>query len=460
MTDPTRLDIAAAAAAMRAGELTASALLQAYLERIDRHDRRLNAFITVTARAAETQAQAADARLRAGRPLSPLDGIPIALKDNIDVAGVVTTNGMRREVVAQEDAPVAHRLRAAGAVLLGKLNMHEGALGGTTDNPHHGRAHNPWAHDHTPGGSSGGSGAAVAARLCAAALGTDTLGSVRLPAHYCGVCGLKATTGLISTRGVMPLSYALDHVGPLTRTVRDLAAMTAVMAGPDPVSPESVAPPDGWSAGAGSPQSPAGLRIGVLRNFDAEAMDEAVREAFAAALARLRRLGAEVVEVALDGYAPTPMRLAGVLISEAEAAFALDDELKATPDMASDAFKQMVAFGRDAPAWKLVRAQRRAAEAGAAGRRLFDEVDLLVSPTAPQVAFRFDAGARDDQADFTALANYARAPAVSVPSGFTADGLPLGLQLIAPPFAEARLLGAAAAFEADAALDLAPPAYP
>jgi len=459
MTDLTLLDVTAAAAALRAGDCTASELLQAYLARIDQYEPRLNAFITLTAAAAETQAQAADTRLRAGRPLSPLDGVPVALKDNIDVAGVVTSNGMQRHVVAAADAPAAHRLRAAGAVLLGKLNLHEGALGATTDNPHHGRTHNPWAHDHTPGGSSGGSGAAVAARLCAAALGTDTLGSVRVPAAYCGVAGLKATTGLISTRGVMPLSFGLDHVGPLARSVRDLALLTTVLAGFDPASPESLPAPDSWTAGGGAPQSPAGLRIGVLANFAVGETTPAASDGFAAALQRLRRLGAEIVELALPGYEPGRMRLAGVLISEAEAAFALGEELQTSPEMASAAFRDMVAFGRDAPAWKLVRAQRALAEAGVACRALFDEVDLLASPTTPQAAFRFDAPVPDSQADFTALANIARCPAVSLPSGLTPDGLPLGLQLMAPPFAEARLLGAAAAFEADAALALTPPAY-
>ena len=182
MSDPTALTIAEAAAALRAGSLSAKALFDAYLARIKRHDRALNCFITVLAAAARKAAMEADRRRAEGALRSPLDGIPIGLKDNIDAAGAPTTNGMYWRRIPDEDAPVVARLRQAGAEIVGKLNMHEGAFGATTDNPHHGRTHNPWRHGYTPGGSSGGSAAAVAARLCAAALGTDTMGSVRLPA--------------------------------------------------------------------------------------------------------------------------------------------------------------------------------------------------------------------------------------------------------------------------------------
>ena len=193
MTDLTELDITAAGEALAAGDFSAEDLLRAYLARIEQYEAGMNCFITLLADSALGQARAADARRRTDERLSPLDGIPIALKDNIDLAGVPTTNGMVRFRTPDRDAAVTQRLRDAGAVLIGKANMHEGALGATTNNPHHGAAQNPWRPGFTPGGSSGGSAAAVSARFCAGALGTDTMGSVRLPASYCGLAGLKAT---------------------------------------------------------------------------------------------------------------------------------------------------------------------------------------------------------------------------------------------------------------------------
>ncbi len=455
--DPAILDASAAGAAMRAGSLTPSELLAACLARIDALDGRFNCFVLRLDEAARAAAAEADARFGAHRPRSALDGIPVALKDNIDMAGRVTGNGMDRHVVAREDAPLVARLRAAGAVIVGKLNMHEGALGGTTDNPHHGPTRNPWDPARTPGGSSGGSGAAVAARLVPVAIGTDTMGSVRLPAAYCGVAGLKPTTGLVSTRGIVPLSYRLDHAGPLARSVRDLARVTAILAGADPRSPESVPAPDGWQAGEGAPASLQGCRIGVPDYLDTVDLENAVGEAFAAALEVLKSLGARISRVDLGGYDPAPMRRAGLLLSEAEAAHAMAAELEARPAQASSSFRRMLAYGRDAPAGRLVAAQRRIEAAGLRLRQAFDAVDLLVSPTAPQVAFPHGGRAPDNQADLMAIANFGRCPALSLPCALSPDGLPVGLQLTAAPWREAPLLGAAATLEAALGLDLVPP---
>ncbi|MDP6344069.1 MAG: amidase [Alphaproteobacteria bacterium] len=454
MSDLTLLGIEAAAAGLAAGEFTAEDLLTAYLARIEAREPALNCFITPMPELAVEQARASDLRRRDGRGLSPLDGLPIALKDNIHVAGVPTSNGMARYRTPGRDAEVVRRLKAAGAVLLGKLNMHEGALGGTTDNHHHGPTHNPWRQGHTPAGSSGGSGAAVAARLCIAALGTDTLGSVRLPAAYCGVGGFKATTGLVSTRGVVPLSYQLDHVGPLCRSVHDLRAVLAVLAGPDRDSPESVHPHGALEPTAGDL---AGAKVAVLPNVATSAVEDGVRARFEEAVTVLHGLGARLVEVELPEFDAIRARLAGFLISEAEAAFALDDILTRRPECLSRDFWQMLQYGREAPAWRLVAAQRRVAEAGLAVRHLFEEIDFLISPTAPQTAFAFDRPAPVDQADFTQLANYGRCPAISLPCGLSADDLPVGLQIMAPPFADGRLLAVAETVEAALPAMPAPP---
>lgn len=457
--DPTRLDITDASAALRTGAVTPTALLNGYLDRIARYDGRLNAFIALLDERARRAAAAADRRLAAGSLLSPIDGIPIALKDNIDIAGVNTSNGMARNAIAAESAPLVVRLEAAGAIVVGKLNMHEGALGGTTNNPHHGATHNPWRRGHTPGGSSGGSGAAVAARLVAGAVGTDTLGSVRLPAAYCGACGLKPTAGLISTRGIAPLSYALDNAGPLARSVRDLALLTAAMAGVDAFSPGSVAAPEGWTAGDGAPASLSEVRVAIPDFVDEVETAPAVRDGFAAAVDCLIDLGAKVATAKVEGYAPTRMRRHGFLISEVEGAHALSAELDSTPASFSPDFRRMLEYGRGVPVQRYLQAQRETAEAGVRLRRLFERFDLVATPTAPQLAFAFDAVPPANQADFTAIANYAGCPAISLPCAISADGLPVGLQLMARPFAEAVLLGAAAAIEQALALDLEPSGY-
>jgi aspartyl-tRNA(Asn)/glutamyl-tRNA(Gln) amidotransferase subunit A len=447
MGDATTLDVGQAAAALRQGSLSAGDLLEAYLERVGRLDAELNCFVTLDAAGARQAAAASDERRRSGHLLSPLDGIPLALKDNIDVAGLPTSNGTKLLRLAAEDAEVARRLRQAGAVLLGKLNMHEGALGGTTDNPHFGPTHNPWRQGLTPGGSSGGSAAAVAARLTAAALGSDTMGSVRLPASYCGVSGLIVTAGLISNRGVVPLGYGLDRVGPICRSVGDLQLLLAVLAGFDARSPESLAAPAGWSAAAAERHDLSGLRLGRLENFATVEQETSVRSGFAAALEVAQGLGAELIDLRLSDFDPARTRRAGLLLVEAEAAYALGEDLAAAPENFSDDFRAALRYGGEAPAWRLVKAQRAVAEAGAALRRLFAEVDMLVSPTTPQAAFSFTAAPPDNQAEFTAVANFAGCPALSLPSGLSAEGLPLGLHLMAPPWGEGQLLAAAGALQ-------------
>jgi len=440
-------DLTEAASALRSGEITAERLLDQHLQTIELRQPQLNGFVTLDEAGARVQARASAARHHAGEPLSMLDGIPIALKDNIDVAGLPTSNGTAELRPATDDAEVTTRLRAAGAVLLGKLNMHECALGATTDNPHHGPTHNPWRAGYTPGGSSGGCGAAVAAGLVLAALGTDTLGSVRLPAAYCGIVGLKATMGLISTRGVVPLSPSLDHIGPLCRSVRDSSLLLALLAGEDIGHAGSVAAPPGWSPEPQARDSLQGLRIGVLDQAWTAELAEEVTAGFARAEKVLQNLGATLVPLPLPELAPGTLQRPALLVVEAEGADALAEPLRQTPNAFSDGLKLMLAYGHDAPAERLIQAQRLMAEAGMAVRQALKQVDLIASPTAPQTAFAFTDPVPINQACLTMLANISGCPAITLPCGVAPSGLPLALQLIARPFDEAELLGAAQILE-------------
>ena len=409
-------------------------------------------------------ADAADQRRRSGRVRGPLDGIPIAIKDNIDVAGVATTAGIeaRRNHVALSDATVIAKLKAAGAVILGKLNMHEAAHGGTTANEAYGFCHNPHRSGLTPGGSSGGSGAALAAGLCAGALGTDTLGSIRIPASFCGIAGLKPTQGLVSTTGVVPLAWTLDHVGPMARSVTDLALMLEVVAGPDAADPFSRLRQGDQQSLFQIPQSLRGLRIGRLSDLNAFAADTvhpAISAAYELALTRLANLGATIIDVALAGYQHNSIRPKAMLVIEADLAVFYAKALEQNPLGFSQTFRDGVAFGQQqsapklAAAFDLIRSVRPIANA------LFAEVDALATPTTPCPAFGFKEmipktltalTMPKTLTAFTGFANFAGAPAVSVPMGLTSDKLPMGLQIIARPWADATALQIAAAYELDA----------
>jgi aspartyl-tRNA(Asn)/glutamyl-tRNA(Gln) amidotransferase subunit A len=451
---PHELGVVELAAAFARGELTSRQATEAYLARIDKQDAALNAYLHVTAHAALDAATASDARRAAGQVLGPLDGVPIAIKDNIDVAGVPTTAGIavRRGRLAHGDAFVVERLKKAGVVILGKLNMHAAALGATNANEAFGNCHNPHRHGYTPGGSSGGSGAAVAAGLCAAALGTDTLGSVRIPASYCGVVGIKPTYGLVSTRGTVPLSWTLDHVGPLARNVADLGLLLDVMVGFDAESPESRPRTTGDTRYAG-PYSRRldGLVIGRVVGLDAVSLQPGVVAAFDRAIETLRTLGATIIDVRLEGYDFTPLRLQALLAVEAECAVVHGDDLAADPDGFSETFRTFVGWGARQPAHKLAAAYRAVADVQLVVRRALARAPVLALPTAPHEAFAFADPVPHVQADLTSIANMARVPAISVPMGRGDTGLPVGLQLLAGEFQDALVMRVAAAYEAAAA---------
>jgi aspartyl-tRNA(Asn)/glutamyl-tRNA(Gln) amidotransferase subunit A len=458
----------------RGGAARPSEATEAHLARIAALDEQIGAYVTVTRERALAAAGAADERYRAGRPRGPLDGVPVAIKDVFCTRGIRTTCGSRilEGFVPPYDATPVARLAAAGAVILGKTNMDEFAMGSSTEHSAFKLTRNPWDLARVPGGSSGGSAAAVAADLAVAALGTDTGGSVRQPAAFCGVVGLKPTYGRVSRYGLVAFASSLDHVGPITRNVHDTALVLQAVAGVDPRDSTSVdAPvPDYVAALA---EGVAGLRLGVAREYFTDGMDPEVERAVRAAIERLRGLGAAVEEVSLP---TTDYGLAVYYIvapAEASSNLARYDGVK---------YGLRAAGGRDLVEME---SRTRAAGFGAEVKRrimlgtyalsagyydayygraqkvrtlvkrdfaaAFARVDLLVAPTTPGVAFKH--GEKEDPLAmylndvFTVGADLAGLPAVSVRCGFSASGLPIGLQLIGRPFDEARVLRAAHAYE-------------
>lgn len=424
--------VAGLAELFRARAVTPSEATEVYLARIERLNPSLGAVTALDAEGARAAAEASAARWRDGEALSDLDGVPIAVKANIALAGLPWTSGIGayRGRLPARDAETVERLRAAGAVILGALNMHEGALGATTDNLAYGRCHNPYRHGWTPGGSSGGSGAAVAAGLCAAALGTDTMGSVRIPSAYCGVFGFKPARGFIATLGVEPLSWTYDHVGVHARSIQD----TRLLA----------------EAASGQPlalKAPAGP-IAVL-DFEGQVeVEPAVAAAFAATVEAARVAGLEVVALRLPDYDFSRLRRAGLLVCEAEGAVIHATALAEDPEGFSPEFKGLLNWGANQPAIKLARAYRDLAQAVAEVETRLAPFSALLTPTAPQTAFAFDQGAPANQADFTALAAFTGAPAVAFPTGLSPDGLPLSGQIVSrdPAVALALAETLAAAF--------------
>lgn len=443
-------------ALLRGGGTSAVEMVEAVLARIEALEPGINAYITVAADQALADARRCDAELAAGRDRGPLHGIALAVKDLCDTAGLRTTAGSRilADRVPEEDAEIVSRLRAAGAVVVGKTNLNEFACGVTTTNPHYGDTANPWDLARTAGGSSGGSAAALTAGMCTVAVGTDTGGSIRIPAALCGVVGLKPTYGRVSCRGIMPLSWEQDHAGPMTRSVWDAAAMLNVMAGYDPGDPATLRVPvpdyvDGLEGGAD------GLRIGVDRDLALGGIGAEVRAAFEAALDVLAGLGARVVDVRVpalqEGNAPA------LIIWGAEAAAVHAEWLRARPEDYDPAVRYRLEWGLELPGIEVARAQRARRRLQRDVELLFDEVDLLATPACALAAPPRDAGSVVvDGAEvevlpaltrFSRVFNLLGLPAISVPCGFTAEGLPLGLQLVGAPLDEVRVLRAAYAYE-------------
>jgi aspartyl-tRNA(Asn)/glutamyl-tRNA(Gln) amidotransferase subunit A len=458
------------AAALAARRVSSAELTRAFLERIAQAQAGLNAFITVDPERSLAQARAADARIARGEG-GPLTGIPVAHKDLFCAKGWLTTCGSRMlaNFVAPYDSYVVERFDRAGAVLLGKTNMDEFAMGSSSESSHYGPVRNPWNPAYVPGGSSGGSAAAVAARLAPCATGTDTGGSIRQPAALCGVSGLKPTYGLVSRYGMIAFASSLDQGGPFARSAADLALLLDAMVGYDPRDSTSLERPKVDSAGE-LERPLAGLRIGLPREYFGAGMDDDVRRAVEGAIAELRKLGARSVKVALPNaglavpayYVIAPAeassnlsRYDGVRYGHRAAAYAdLTDMYRKTRAEGFGAeVKRRILVGTyvlshgyyDAYYLQALRVRRLIAQDFTAA---FKDCDVILGPTSPTAAFRIGEKISDPvkmylNDIYTTAANLAGLPAMSIPCGFGAAGLPMGLQLVGDYFAEARLLSLA-----------------
>ena len=450
MSDPALdVGIAQARRAIAAGELSPVGLTEACLRRIDQHNEQLNVFRTVSAELALEQAGRVEDAARRGDPLGPLAGIPVALKDNIEVAGLPMTASTPclSDHVAGTDAPVWERLRDAGAVLLGKLHMSEWAIGGTAQNAHYGPCRNAWDPERVSGGSSGGSGVAVAADMALATLGTDTGGSARIPAALGGVCAIRGSAGRVSNRGSVPVAWTFDAICPMARRAEDAAAVLAVVAGYDEDDVGSVeAEVDDYVGGL--TRGAEGLRIGLLNGYWIEDPSPAVGDAVRQAAAAFEGLGARVEEVELGGHAEAFELTAELVL--AEAAWFHRHRLRDTPEVfAADVRIRLergaaVTGPRYGHGRQRQRAWRRRVLQALAGR------DFLLAPACGIPAPRIS---DSDPLEMTAvLTRYismwvlSRTPVMAVPCGFS-EGLPIGMQLIGKPFAEATLLRAAHAYQ-------------
>ena len=468
--------IASLAESVRSGRVKARELTEAYLDRVARLDGALGTYLLVDAAGARRKADAVDRSLAAGDPVGPLAGVPIALKDIFVTKGLETTCASRilRGFVPPFESTVSQRLADAGTVMLGKLNMDEFAMGSSNENSSRGPVRNPWSLAHVPGGSSGGSAAAVAASLCAGSLGTDTGGSIRQPAALCGIVGMKPTYGRVSRYGVIAFASSLDHPGPFGRTVDDVATLLEIIAGPDPRDATSVPAPVGRYRAAVK-AGVAGLRIGVPAEYFGAGMDPEIDAAVRAAIDELGRAGATIVPLSLPHtkYAIATYYL--ICTAEAASNLARYDGVKygyRAPDVRSleelytrtrgEGFglepKRRIMLGTyvlrsgyyDAYYGHALKARRKVADDFTAA---FAACDAIVTPTSPIPAFKFGEKTADPLQMYladvmTVAANLAGVPALSQCCGFTKAGLPIGLQVIGRPLDEEMVFRVAGAYEA------------
>jgi aspartyl-tRNA(Asn)/glutamyl-tRNA(Gln) amidotransferase subunit A len=465
--NPLDLDIVGAAEKVSTGELSPVDLVEACLSRIEKIAD-TNTFITVNADQARSVAAATASLIASGYKIGPLHGIPIALKDNIGVAGQLTTAGsaVLADHRPDRDAHVVQRLRAAGAIIIGKTNMHEFAWGGTSANPHFGFVKNPWDTTRMPGGSSGGSGVAVATGACFGALGTDTGGSIRLPSSLNGITGVRPTIGRVSNSGVIPLAWSMDTVGPMARSARDCALMLGVLAGHDPSDTGSsvIAVPD-YSAAVRTPRID-GLRIGLIEDYSLTHVQPSVSRALETALETLTRQGAALRDVRVDDIDGNIS--AQLTVEAAEPSAYHQRNLRERPADYGDDVRLLLQAGELLPAVHYLQAQRYRALLRTQMLAALDIVDVIACPTVPftatalgEVSVIIEEGNPEDMLSaimqFTGLPSLTGLPAMSVPCGFDVHGLPIGMQLIGRPYAEATLLKVAAAFQEQTAFHLERP---
>jgi aspartyl-tRNA(Asn)/glutamyl-tRNA(Gln) amidotransferase subunit A len=451
------LTLVDAAALVRRREVSPVELVDACLERIAATNEVLCAYISIWDEEARQVASAAEMMVRAGHYLGPLHGIPVALKDNIAVKGLRTTAGSKilGDWIPDEDATVAGCLKGAGAVVIGKTNMHEFAWGGTSANPHYGFVRNPWNPERFPAGSSGGSGAAVAARTCFGALGTDTGGSIRLPAAVNGVTGIRPTIGRVSNYGVIPLAWSMDTVGPMTRTVKDCALMFAAVAGHDPKDDGSAfVPVDDYTGDL--ERGVEGVRIGVDSSYFLHHLQPPVREAVRRALETLEGLGAALVEVELEHIQGNIS--AQLTIESCEPSAYHGRWLRERPHDYGDDVRLLLELGELHLATHYLQAQRYRTLLRRQFLDAFKSVDVFVCPTLPFTATPVGAttvviedGVEEDMLSaimqYTGVPSLTGLPSLALPCGFDPDGLPIGMQVIGQPFDEAALFRLGAAFQ-------------
>jgi aspartyl-tRNA(Asn)/glutamyl-tRNA(Gln) amidotransferase subunit A len=445
----TDLDLIEVASAISAGEISPVELTQAYLKRIEIINPRLNCFLTVTAETALSAALQAEEEIRRGMYRGLLHGIPIALKDLYETRGIRTTAGSMffADYVPEEDAFVVEKLQTAGAVLLGKLNMHEIALGVTNENPHFGPCRNPWDTQRISGGSSGGSAAALIAGLCLGSLGSDTGGSIRIPSSLCGVVGLKPTYGRVSLRGVIPLSWNLDHPGPMALWVREVAILLQTIAGYDPQDPASADVPVPDYLGL-LDQGIKGWRVAFASG---PFFEDAAPETLACVRVASRifeDIGAYLEEVKVP-QALQAARANGLMVTSDAAAFHRERMDSQPENFGKDVLSRLQS-GAACSSAEYILARRLQTVLRRRYEELFEHYDILLAPTTPIAAPVIGADAVERArllTRFTAPFNLTGLPAISLPCGFTAEGLPIGLQLVARPWDEARLLQAAHAYE-------------
>lgn len=451
------LTLAQAAQQLQNKKVSPVELVQACLQRIEQYDEQLKAFITVQAESALQVAKASETMLMAGHKLGLLHGIPIGLKDNLAVNECRTTAGSKvlANWVPNYDATVSARLRSAGAIFMGKLNMHEFAWGGTSDNPHYGAVRNPWNTDRFAAGSSGGSGAAVAAGMCLGAIGTDTGGSIRLPAAINGITGLRPTYGRVSNHGVIPLAWSMDTVGPMARTVEDCAMMFQTFAGHDRNDPTSAqAHTEDYLAQLS--KSIKGLRIGVVPNYFFHHLQQPVHDAVKQALQVYEGLGAEVVEVDIKNIHGNIS--AQLTIESAEPSTYHQRWLRERPDDYGEDVRLLLEMGEMLLATQYLQAQRYRSLLKAEFLDAFRKVDVFICPTLPFTATKVGAmkvviegGVEEDMLaaimQFTGVPSLTGLPSLNVPCGFDPDGMPIGMQIIGKPFDEATLFNVGAAYQ-------------
>jgi aspartyl-tRNA(Asn)/glutamyl-tRNA(Gln) amidotransferase subunit A len=448
--DPAFMSLTALSQAIGAGKLSPIDLVDAFLARIDAYDEKLHAFVTVYGDDARLAAEGADKAIRSGHRIGPLHGIPIAIKDIVDIEGRITTGGSKAWInrVSPVTATLVKRLTAAGMIVLGKTHSVEFAMGGWGTNQHMGTPWNPWDLDahRTPGGSSAGSGVSVAAGLAPCAIGTDTGGSVRLPASWCGLTGLKTTIGRVSVHGVLPLSSTLDTPGPMTRTVEDAALLYNVLAGPDPKDPQTLRHP------VADPlpklrHGVAGLRLAVMPDPEREGVDSEILNAYDTSVEALQSLGAQIVTVSL----PRPFRKLGAAtgrIIGGEGYFFVGDMVDQPELPIDEAVRPRIWIGKDMSARDYLTALKLRDDIKAEFDAALADTDAFLTPTTATAAIPIEeVDQNDTPAMFTRVANLLERCALSLPNGFTPGGLPSSLQIMCRGYDEATALRIGWAYE-------------